>query len=107
MEIRDRAPVEHPPEEGTPGLSSARRDGRAGRTPHSRRPRPQSIPPVLGPAGDHQRESRGSEPREGFPGCHPVLDRMGADPGVRRVREDIDRHYPKLADAGYEITSEE
>jgi hypothetical protein len=22
------------------------------------------------------------------------------------VREDIDRHYPKLADAGYEITSE-
>ncbi len=32
---------------------------------------------------------------------------MGGSPGVRRVREDIDRHYPRLADAGYEITSEE
>ena len=31
---------------------------------------------------------------------------MGAGPGLRRVIEDIDRHYPRLADAGYEITSD-
>src|SRR5262249_61567948 len=93
--------------EGASGLSPARRDGRAGHPSHPRRPRSQAIPPVLGPARYHQQESRGSERRQGFPRCHPVLDRMGTGPGVRGVKEDIDRHYPKLADAGYEITSEE
>lgn len=32
---------------------------------------------------------------------------MGAGSGVRRVKDDIDRHYPKLADTGYVITSQE
>ncbi len=81
--------------------------GDAGHPPDPRRSRPPAITPVLGPARYHQRQSRGSERRQGFPGCHLVLDRMGTGPGARRVRADIDRHYPQLADVGYEITSEE